>query len=188
MVADMAFLHKYLGRGGGSANTMCFCFLCSSKCHYHHKGYPGGCWKCRRTKCVYDDETGVQKCHHHDVCTPEFLDVCTPEILDLEKKRCEELEKRVVHTIPLCKLPPWESVPALRIECIKRCQDLDDHECVKKMSSEAKLQHWLLTRCKRECIMFYWLIIVCNVQITVSVFNLLSARRLYINGQIGARH
>ncbi len=76
---------------------------------------------------------------------------CTPEFLEWEKKRFEELEKWVVHTIPLCKLPPWESVPALRIECIKRCQDLNDHECVKKMSSEAKLQRWLLTRCKREC-------------------------------------
>jgi hypothetical protein len=61
VVADMAFLHKYLGRGGGSAKTICFCFMCSSKCHYRHKGYPGGYWKCRRTKCVYDDETGVQK-------------------------------------------------------------------------------------------------------------------------------
>jgi hypothetical protein len=40
-VADMSFLHKYLGRGGGSAKTICFCFLCSSKCHYRHKGYPG---------------------------------------------------------------------------------------------------------------------------------------------------
>ena len=66
-------------------------------------------------------------------------------------------------TIPLCKLPPWESVPALRLECIKRCQDQNDHDCVKKMSSEAKLQRWLLTRSKRECINFYWLFIISNV-------------------------
>jgi hypothetical protein len=115
-------------------------------------------------KCVYDDETGVQ------------------EFLDWEKKRFEDLEKRVAHTIPVCKLPPWESVPALRLECIKRCQDQNDHECVKKMSSEAKLQRWLLTRCKRECINFYWLFIISNVIITVTVFDFLSCRRLYING------
>jgi hypothetical protein len=35
VVADMAFLHKYLGLGVGSAKTktICFCFMCSSKCH-----------------------------------------------------------------------------------------------------------------------------------------------------------
>jgi hypothetical protein len=165
----MAFLHKYLGRGGGSAKTICFCFMCSSKCHFRHKGYPGGCWKCRRTKCVYDEETGVQKCHHHDVCTPQFL--------DWEKKRFEELEKRVAHTIPLSKLPPWESVPALRLQCIKRCHDQNDHECVKKMSSEAKLQRWLLTRCKRECIHFYWLFIISKVKITATLFDQPSCRR-----------
>ena len=35
VVVDMAFLHKYLGLGGGSAKTktICFCFMCSSKCH-----------------------------------------------------------------------------------------------------------------------------------------------------------
>ncbi len=41
VVADMAFLHKYFGRGGGSSKTMCFCFMCSSKCHYRHREYPG---------------------------------------------------------------------------------------------------------------------------------------------------
>jgi hypothetical protein len=142
VVADMSFLHKYLGRGGGSAKTICFCFMCSSKCHYRHKGYPGGCWKCRRLGCVYDDETGVQKCPHHDVCTPEFL--------SWEKDRFEDLGIRVSHKIPLCKLPPWESVPALRLECSKRCKDEKDHACVNGMTTEAKLQRWLLTRCKRE--------------------------------------
>jgi hypothetical protein len=91
---------------------------------------------------VYDEESGVQKCPHHDVCTPEFL--------SWEKERFEDLGKRVAHKIPLCKLPPWESVPALRLECYKRCKDEKDHACVKGMNTEAKLQRWLLTRCKRE--------------------------------------
>jgi hypothetical protein len=56
----MAFLHKYLGQGGGSAKTICFCFMCSSKCHFRHRGYPGGCMKCRSLQCVYDEVTGVQ--------------------------------------------------------------------------------------------------------------------------------
>ena len=102
--------------------------------------------KCRRLRCVYDDETGVQKCKHHDVCTPEFL--CW------EKERFEDLGIRVAHKIPLCKLPPWESVPALRIECSKRCKDDKDHACVKGLATEAKLQRWLLTRCKRELTLY----------------------------------
>ena len=154
VVADMAFLHKYLGRGGGSAKTICFCFLCSSKCHYRHKGYPGGCWKCRRLQCVYNDETGVQKCHHHDVCTADFL--------EWERNRFEDLGKRVAVNIPLCKLPPWESVPALKLECIKRCKDEKDHECVKRMSTEATLQRWILTRCKRESRKVFLLLMDCN--------------------------
>lgn len=150
VVADMSFLHKYLGRGGGSAKTICFCFLCSSKCHYRHKGYPGGCWKCRRLRCVYDDDTGAQKCLHHDVCTPEFI--------SWENERFEDLGRRVSHKIPLCKLPPWESVPALRLECFKRCKDEKDNACVMGMITEAKLQRWLLTRCKRELNLFYWFV------------------------------
>jgi hypothetical protein len=76
VVADMSFLHMYLKnkRGGGSATPPCFCFMCSSKCYYRHKGYPGECHnKCRKNNNVYDKSTGVQRCLHHDVCTPEFL-------------------------------------------------------------------------------------------------------------------
>ena len=142
VVADMAFLHKYLGRGGGSAKTICFCFMCSSKCHYRHRGYPGGCLNCRRLGCVYHEETGVQKCHHHDVCTPDFL--------EWETERFEYLEKRVKPKIPMCKLPPWESVPALRIECVKRCCNDNELDAVKGMTSETQLQRWLLSRCTRE--------------------------------------
>ena len=142
VVADMAFLHKYLGRGGGSSKTICFCFLCSSKCHYRNRGYPGGCLKCRRLQCVYDEDTGVQKCLHHDVCTPDFL--------HWEKQRFEELEAKVKPKIPLMKLPPWESVPALRLECIKRCVNDEEVAELKRMNNETKLQRWLLSRCKRK--------------------------------------
>ncbi len=58
VVADMAFEHKYLGRGGGSGSTTRFCMFCSNPCHFRHKGYPGGCWKCRKLGIVYDAETG----------------------------------------------------------------------------------------------------------------------------------
>ena len=66
--------------------------------------------------------------------------------------------RRVSHKIPLCKLPPWESVPALRLECFKRCKDEKDNACVMGMKTEAKLQRWLLTRCKRELNLFYWFV------------------------------
>ena len=147
VVADMSFLHKYLKRGGGSATTTCFCFLCSSKSHYRHKGYPGGCWKCRKNNNVHDKSTGVQRCLHHDVCTPEFL--------QWETARFEDLTKRVSKNIPLSKLPPWESVSALRSECCKRCQSQEELDKIKKKTTEAQLQRWLLTRCKRKCLYMF---------------------------------
>jgi hypothetical protein len=61
VVGDLAFEQKYLGHGGGSGKTTRFCFLCSNTCHYRHKGYPGGCIKCRKQGIVYDEVTGVQK-------------------------------------------------------------------------------------------------------------------------------
>ena len=99
---------------------------------------------------MYDDDTGAQKCLHHDVCTPEFI--------SWENERFEDLGRRVSHKIPLCKLPPWESVPALRLECFKRCKDEKDNACGMGMITEAKLQRWLLTRCKRELNLFYWFV------------------------------
>ncbi len=75
VVADMAFEHKYLGRGSESGRTTRFCIFCSSPCHFRHKGYPGRCWKCRKRDIVYDPDTGVQEYNtHHDVCTLEFLE------------------------------------------------------------------------------------------------------------------
>ncbi len=100
-----------------------------------------------------------------DVCMTrkrEFKNVLTtmfarrPEFLSWEKERFEDLGIRVSHKIPLCKLPPWESVPALRLECYKRCKDEKDHACMKGMKTEAKLQRWLLTRYKCELTLFDW--------------------------------
>jgi hypothetical protein len=101
-----------------------------------HKGYPGGCLKCRRNNSVYNTETGVQSCLHHDVCTPEFL--------KWEESRFDDLTKRVSKKIPLTKLPPWESVSALRNECCKRCQSLQEEILLKKKTTEAQLQRWIL--------------------------------------------
>jgi hypothetical protein len=143
VVGDLAFEQKYLKRGGGSGKTTRFCFMCSSICHFRHKGYPGGCLKCRELGIVYDDETGVQQCLCHDVCTPEFL--------QWEKERFEALSVRVGVSIPLSKLPPWESVGALRHECCKRCHTAQDRTRLNKMTTESQMQHWLLKRCRRKC-------------------------------------
>jgi hypothetical protein len=146
LVADMAFEHKFLKRGGGSAKTIRFCMFCSNACHFRHKGYPGGCIKCRRLDIVYDDETGVQKCLHHDACTTEFL--------DWEKQRFQDLSDRVGIDIPLSKLPTWESVNVLRSECWKRCKTSHDRDEFRKKTTEAQLEKWLLKKCRRECLPF----------------------------------
>jgi hypothetical protein len=67
-----------------------------------------------------------------------------------EKNRFEDLGARVAQQIPLWKIPPWESVPALRLECSKRCKNDEELVFVKQLTTEAKLQRWLLSRCKRE--------------------------------------
>ena len=153
VVGDLAFEQKYLQRGGGSGKTTRFCFMCSNTCHYRHKGYPGGCWKCRELGTVYDEETGVQQCLCHDVCTPEFL--------QWEKERFEALTVRVGTNIPMSKLPPWESVGALRHECCKRCYTAQDRTRLNKMTTESQMQHWLLKRCRRKCSACYVSILNC---------------------------
>jgi hypothetical protein len=143
VVEDLAFEQKYLQRGGGSGKTTRFCFMCSNICHFRHKGYPGGCWKCRAAGTDYDEQTGVQICLCHDVCTPDFL--------IWEKERFEDLSARVGTTIPMSKIPPWESVGALRHECCKRCYTPQDRARLNKMPTEAQMQHWLVARCRRKC-------------------------------------
>ncbi len=86
--------------------------------------------------------------------------------------------------IPLCKLPPWESVPALRIECVKRCVNDNELGEVKRMNNETKLQHWLLSRCKSK----YILCLCCHFlveELTVTLCFLMSGRRMYINSAVG---
>ena len=146
LVADMAFEHKFLRRGGGSAKTTHFCMFCSSTCHFRHKGYPGGCRKCRRLGTVYDEVTGVQKCLHHEPCKPEFL--------EWEKQRFEELSHRVSSNIPESKIPTWESVGALREECWKRCKTPTDRAEFRKKTTHAQLEKWLLKRCRRKFLLF----------------------------------
>ena len=142
VVGDLAFEQKYLGRGGGSFKTTRFCFMCSNTCHFRHKGYPGGCLKHRKLGKVYDEDTGVQTCLCHDVCTPEFL--------QWEKERFEDLSQRVATRIPMSKIPPWESVSALRGECVKRCVTVQDRQRLNKMTTEAQMQKWLLSKSRRK--------------------------------------
>jgi hypothetical protein len=94
---------------------------------------------------VYDEDTGVQTCLCHDVCTPEFL--------QWEKERFEDLSKRAATSIPMSKIPPWESVGALRSECVKRCVAPQQRQRLNKTTTEAqKMQRWLLAKCRRECV------------------------------------
>ncbi len=74
-------------------------------------------------------------CHHH-------------EFLDWEKKRFEDLEKRMKPKIPLCKLPPWESVPA-SVTTLENEPQYEPH-----------LQRWILSRCKRESIVSLFFLFV----------------------------
>ena len=72
VVADMMFLQKFTGHGGGCATTTFFCMFCSCMSKFRHEGQPGGCEDCRNKHKVYDKQ-GLQICLHHDVVTPERL-------------------------------------------------------------------------------------------------------------------
>jgi hypothetical protein len=85
---------------------------------------------------VYDGETGVQKCPHHDPCTPEFL--------NWEKDRFEDLSCRVGAVIPKSKLPLWESVSALRMECVMRAENAAERAALIQKTTKAQLEKWLL--------------------------------------------
>jgi hypothetical protein len=111
VIADLAFLHKYVQRGGGSHSTTCFCLFCGALRNFRHHGYPGGCRKCRRLGIVYDKD-GVQQCTHYEACTEDFL--------QWQSERYAELTL-LVPEFPLTSLPAWEDVKQLRIECLKRC-------------------------------------------------------------------
>jgi hypothetical protein len=107
VIADLAFLHKYVQRGGGSHSTTCFCLFCGALRNFRHHGYPGGCRKCRRLGIVYDQD-GVQQCTHYEACTEDFL--------QWQSERYAELSQ-LVPEFPLTSLPAWEDVKQLRKEC-----------------------------------------------------------------------
>jgi hypothetical protein len=114
VVADMAYLHKFLRRGGGSHSCTHFCFLCSISSKYRQEGYPGGCRKCRVKDIVYDSTTSAQKCRHHDVCDRDFL--------EWETARLEYLEHNVKPRIPESCRPYYECLKSLREQCLARCR------------------------------------------------------------------
>ena len=135
VVADMAFLHKYLGRGGGSHACTQFCFLCSVSRKFRQEGYPGGCLKCRSKGIVYDVTTGCQQCRHHDECTQEFL--------EWQKRRAQYLEDNVKPRIPKCARAFYEDLSGLRAECLKRCRSDRERDIVSKKKSISALETWL---------------------------------------------
>jgi hypothetical protein len=133
--ADMAFLHKYTGRGGGSHASTHFCFLCSIPRKSRAEGYPGGCLKCRKLGIVYDETTGCQKCGHHDVCCGDFLKWQTERVL--------YLTENVLPRIPKSARPFYENKDALKIECLKRCDNDAETREVHKKKTIGALEKWL---------------------------------------------
>ena len=119
--------------------------------------------KCRALGVVYDEETGVQQCLHHDVCTPAFL--------EWEEKRFEDLSSRVASNIPKSKLPPWESVSALRGECWMRCTTAEDRSMLKKCTTEAQMERWLLTKTTRKCLIYFVFVHVCVACTIILIFT-----------------
>jgi hypothetical protein len=136
VVADMAYLHKYLGRGGGSHSCTHFCFLCSVSSKYKAEGYPGGCLKCRAGNVVYDCTTGAQRCRHHDVCDRDFL--------EWEAARLAYLKENVGPRIPKSCKPYYTSLDSLRAQCLSRCTLAKDFTHVNRTKTYAALERWLL--------------------------------------------
>jgi len=126
VVADMMFLQKFTGRGGGCAKTTHFCMFCSCINKFRHEGEPGGCDACRRAGTVYDDN-GLQSCRHHDHITPEKQ--------ARQQQRHAHLEQVLRGKWPARKKPLWEDLAGLRLACIERCvpghTDLDGRPAYK---------------------------------------------------------
>ena len=148
VAADLAFLHKYVGRGGSSHSATHFCMLCSANSKFRHEGYPGGCRKCRRKGIVYRAD-GLQKCGHHEACTPGFL--------IWQKERYAQLCD-LVPALPLTSLPVWENVEQLRAECILRCVGANacELQAISRRSGKGTLRaedltNWIMTYCRGGC-------------------------------------
>ena len=112
VVADMMYLQKFTGHGGGCATTTYFCMFCSCMSKFRHEGQPGGCEDCRNRRKVYDNK-GVQICLHHDVITPE--------VLIEQRARLAYLKEKLGRSYPLSKKPVWENLQGLRQACLDRC-------------------------------------------------------------------
>jgi hypothetical protein len=112
VIADMMFLQKFTGHGGGCATTTHFCMFCSCMSKFRHEGQPGGCEDCRSRRQVYDNN-GLQICLHHDVITPERLIE--------QRSRLQYLKDKLSGTFPARKKPVWENLQGLREACLQRC-------------------------------------------------------------------
>ena len=112
VIADMMFLQKFTGHGGGCATTTHFCMFCSCMSKFRHEGQPGGCEDCRSRRQVYDNN-GIQICLHHDVITPERLIE--------QRSRLQYLKDKLSGTFPARKKPVWENLQGLREACLQRC-------------------------------------------------------------------
>jgi hypothetical protein len=112
VVADMMFLQKFTGHGGGCASTTHFCMFCSCISKFRHEGQPGGCEDCRSKRIVYD-KRGLQVCLHHDVITPERL--------IQQRARLVHLQDKLRGTYPARKKPTWDNLAGLRLACLERC-------------------------------------------------------------------
>jgi hypothetical protein len=135
VVAGMSFTWKYAGRGSASGSG-CFCWLCKVHSNTRHMGCPGGCQKCRDEGTVYGQD-GRQQCLHWDPHTPEFG--------LWEQRRYQCLEANV--NVPLSVRPKWNDAATLREECALRCSS-SDKALLKKTTTVAKLEKFLLARCR----------------------------------------
>ena len=112
VVADMMFLQKFTGHGGGCATSTYFCMFCSCMSKFRHEGEPGGCEDCRNKRKVYNND-GQQICLHHDVVTAERLQE--------QRARLVHLHDKLNGKLPPRKKPVWENLHGLRLACLERC-------------------------------------------------------------------
>jgi hypothetical protein len=145
VVTDMAYLHKYLRRGGGSHSCTDFRFLCSVSSKYRVEGYPGGCLKCRAADVVYDRTTGAQQCRHHDVCDRNFL--------EWEAARLAYLKENVATRIHKSYKPYYTSLESLREQCLSRCRVAKDFKHVTKTKTSGSVGEVAVSRAEMRALL-----------------------------------
>ena len=176
VVADMSFLHKFTGVGGGCYSTTHFCMFCSCMSKFRNEGEPGGCERCRLAGCVYDDK-GLQKCLHHDHATVGRK--------ERQRVRHEHLRRKLSGKMPLTKKPIWEDLAALRLACLERCvpglttldglpaYKVEDLERIPNMTI-AQCNAWLNERFEGESFyILYTSPIAMSISITSSLLKLI---------------